>query len=74
MFNAIEYEELEKAINDGKSARLLVDKVQSLQELLDIQEQSCSDGDRYQIGLYNGIAIGMSVLTGEEPQFYEGGK
>lgn len=66
---SIEYEELEKAINTGKSARLLFDKVEAIQELLRIQEKHCTSD--YQIGLYNGLAIGLSVLTGEEPMFFE---
>lgn len=47
---------------------ILVEKVQTLQQLLNDQKQYCVDN--YQIGLYNGIVIGLSVLTGEEPKFY----
>lgn len=48
---------------------ILVEKIRVLQQLLDNQKQYCVDN--YQIGLYNGIVIGLSVLTGEEPKFYE---
>lgn len=57
-------------------AGLLGEKVDAIVELLSIQEGVCNCGSEYQIGLYNGLAIGLSVLTGKEPEFYcikEGG-
>lgn len=47
---------------------VLKEKVQAMQQLLNDQKQYCVDN--YQIGLYNGIVIGLSILTGEEPKFY----
>lgn len=48
---------------------MLVEKTEAIEELLARQEPCCVSD--YQIGLYNGLAIGLSVLTGEEPKFYE---
>lgn len=50
---------------------LLGEKVDAIAELLSIQEGACNCGSEYQIGLYNGLAIGLSVLTGKEPKFYK---
>lgn len=51
---------------------LLVQKVEELQELIKVQKNCCTSN--YQIGLYNGLVLALSVLTGNEPQFYEQGK
>ena len=48
---------------------LLVQKADELQDLIKVQENCCTSN--YQIGLYNGLVLALSVLTGEEPQFYE---
>ena len=48
--------------------RALVEKVEAIKQLVTEQEKHCVD--QYQIGLYNGLVIGLSVLTGEEPRFY----
>lgn len=48
---------------------LLVQKVEELQELIKVQKNCCTSN--YQIGLYNGLVLALSVLTGNEPQFYE---
>lgn len=47
----------------------LIEKVEAIKQLIVEQEKHCVD--QYQIGLYNGLVIGLSVLTGEEPRFYE---
>lgn len=48
---------------------VFVEKVEAIEQLIAEQEKHCVD--QYQIGLYNGLVIGLSVLTGEEPRFYE---
>lgn len=60
--------------NEAKSqelaAKILGEKVEAFEELIEFQSKylGCSD---YQIGLYNGLVLGKSLLTGEEPQFYQ---
>lgn len=51
---------------DSKS--ILEEKVRALEKLIEDQRRYCVD--KYQIGLYNGLVIGLSVLTGEKPEFY----
>ena len=52
--------------------QILVEKVNSTKELLSKQKEFCDKyPNEYNIGVYNGLAIGLSVLTGEEPAFYE---
>lgn len=55
-----------------KAEELLGEKVEAIHDLLKVQEQHCVND--YQIGLYNGLAIGLSVLTGESPQFHLNGE
>lgn len=47
---------------------ILIEKQQSLRDLLKVQEACCKTDDSYMIGLYNGLAVALSVLTGEEPE------
>lgn len=55
--------------------QILVEKVNSTKELLSKQKEFCDKyPNEYNIGVYNGLAIGSSVLTGEEPVFYEAKK
>ena len=49
---------------------ILVEKVEAIQNLIEIQGQNIAH-NMYMIGLYNGLVLGLSVLTGEEPKFYE---
>lgn len=52
--------------------QILVEKVNSTKELLSKQKEFCDKyPNEYNIGVYNGLTIGLSVLTGEEPVFYE---
>ena len=48
---------------------ILVEKIESLKTLVEVQRKCL--GTRYMIGLYNGLVLGLSVLTGEEPVFFE---
>lgn len=48
---------------------ILVQKVENLNELIEVQRKCL--GTRYMIGLYNGLILAKSVLTGEEPIFFE---
>lgn len=54
---------------DFSEASILGEKLEGIQELLRIQKESAGASD-YQAGLYNGLILAASVLTGEEPQFY----
>lgn len=49
---------------------ILAEKVKAMQNLIEIQGQKIGH-DMYMIGIYNGLVLGLSVLTGEEPKFYE---
>ena len=49
-------------------SKVLTEKVEAIKQLIMEQEKHCVD--QYQIGLYNGLVIGLSVLTGEKPKFY----
>lgn len=51
-------------------AKILGEKVEAFEELLEIQSHSLESSE-YQIGLYNGLVLGKSLLTGEEPQYYK---
>lgn len=39
-----------------------------------IKTQSKYLRDDYNIGLYNGLALGYAIITGKEPEFYKGGE
>lgn len=52
------------------AAKILGEKVEAFEELIKVQSNALGSSE-YQIGLYNGLVIGRSVLTGEEPQFYQ---
>lgn len=52
------------------AAKILGEKVEAFEELIKVQSNALGNSE-YQIGLYNGLVIGKSVLTGEEPQFYQ---
>lgn len=48
---------------------ILIEKVRAFEELIEVQGNNL--GSQYMIGLYNGLVLGKSILTGEEPKFYE---
>ncbi len=48
---------------------ILVEKVNAIKNLIEVQRKCL--GTRYMIGLYNWLVLGLSVLTGEEPVFFE---
>lgn len=51
--------------------QFLIEKTKSTTELLLKQKEFCDKyPNEYNIGVYNGLAIGLSVLTGEDPVFY----
>lgn len=55
------------------AAKILGEKVQVFEELLEKQKKMVRHGG-YQIGIYNGLVLGRSILTGEKPKYYtEGG-
>ena len=45
------------------------EKIDSLNELIDDQRNHCDT--KYDIGIYNGLVLAKSVLTGEAPKYYE---
>ena len=48
---------------------ILIEKVEAMKNLIEIQGENIGH-NMYMIGLYNGLVLGLSVLTGEEPKFY----
>ena len=52
------------------TAQILGEKVIALEELIKVQSNALGGSD-YQVGLYNGLILSKSVLTGEQPQFYQ---
>lgn len=53
----------------------LGEKAEVIEGLLSLQEPMCISD--YQIGIYNGLAVALSTITGQAPKFYEyeeGGK
>lgn len=46
---------------------ILGEKIEAFKDLLNIQGANVTD--EYMVGLYNGLILGLSILTGEEPQF-----
>lgn len=49
--------------------QIIGEKVDSITELINTQRKNCID--KYNIGIYNGLVLARSVLTGEEPKYYE---
>ena len=45
--------------------------LQNIDQYLDIQLHVCDINDPYDRGLYNGIELARSVITGEEPVFVD---
>lgn len=65
-------EEKAKTLAEEIAANMLGEKVEILDDLLNKQEEMlCSE---YQIGVYNGLVLAKSILTGEQPKFKEGGR
>ena len=50
------------------AAVIVGEKITAFNELIAIQSKSLGSSD-YQVGLYNGLILGKSVLTGEQPEF-----
>lgn len=47
----------------------LGEKAEAIQALLSLQEPMCIND--YQIGIYNGLAVALSTITGQAPKLYE---
>ena len=62
--------EYEKPIIEEMELELLGHKVKELDDIIEIQKQSLKIGDLYNAGLYNGLVLAKSMLTGEEPKYY----
>lgn len=63
-------QEVIEAKSQQLAAEIIGEKIKSFNELIQAQSNTlgCSE---YQIGLYNGLVLGRSILTGEQPQFYQ---
>ena len=61
--------ELQQVQAEELAAKIVGEKVTALEELIAIQSKSLGHCD-YQNGLYNGLVLAKSTLTGEEPQFW----
>ena len=48
---------------------IIGEKIKAFNELLGIQGNDLDLSDDYMVGLYNGLILGLSIITGEEPQF-----
>lgn len=48
---------------------IIGEKIKAFNELLGIQGNDLDESDDYMVGLYNGLILGLSIITGEEPQF-----
>lgn len=62
-----------EALVESYLRRKLEEKAGIIKELLDIQENSCTDAkgyDMYNVGIYNGLALGLAIVMNEEPNFY----
>lgn len=50
---------------------ILGEKIEAFNNLLGIQGQDLNLSDEYMVGLYNGLILGLSIMTGEEPKFIQ---
>lgn len=64
-------QETYEAKSQDLAAQIVGEKIEAFEELIAIQANCLECGSDYQIGLYNGLILGKSLLTGEEPQFYQ---
>jgi hypothetical protein len=53
---------IEECSND-----ILIQKYEEIKEVKEIQAESITD--EYNCGLYNGLELALSILTGDKPQF-----
>lgn len=63
-------QEVIEAKSQQLAAEIVGEKIKAFEELIQIQSNALGHSE-YQIGLYNGLVLGKSLLTGEEPQFYQ---
>lgn len=59
-----------QAMIEEIEAILLGKKVKELDGIIETQKQSLKISDLYNAGLYNGLVLAKSMLTGEEPKYY----
>ncbi len=50
---------------------IIGEKIKSFNDLLGIQGNDLDLSDEYMVGLYNGLILGLSIMTGEEPKFIQ---
>jgi hypothetical protein len=57
-------------IKETKEKDILMQKYKEISKICEIQNvQAENVKDEYNCGLYNGLELALSILTGEEPQF-----
>lgn len=65
--------EMEKLVSEFVEARDKA-KMEIFENLISVQKPLCKDSagnyDMYMIGLYNGLQIGLGILTDKEPVLY----
>lgn len=69
----MEKQEFTPAMIEEVEVILLGKKVKELTEVIDKQLQIVISGngeDSYSIGLYNGLVLSRSILTGQDPVYY----
>lgn len=67
-------ENIKKTINEYTEKRDKA-KVDTFNQLIKVQKPLCKDSeglyDLYMIGLYNGLQIGLGIMTDKEPTLYK---
>ena len=67
-------ESIKKTINEYTEKRDKA-KVDTFNQLIKVQKPLCKDSeglyDLYMIGLYNGLQIGLGIMTDKEPKLYK---
>ena len=64
-----EHAKIKVEVEVPSTEEIIGEKIQSISNLIESQKQHCKD--QYNIGIYNGLVLAKSVLTGEIPKYYE---
>ena len=60
---------LKVEVDVPSTEQIIGEKIESINKLLEQQKDYVKD--QYNIGIYNGLVLAKSVLTGEEPKYFE---